>query len=365
MTNILGTGESSGAFDRPWSKLVEMEEQVRRKGFGKGTILGQAGHEIRSVAHYLSSPSNLFIAAGDKAGVLNVGCFDLETGAPANGGTWRPLLALPSRDGASHVIDVLQIADTLHGPRLIIGTRGNGAWILPLDRLIAGDHATPAQLPFSENRAVRRLLFDQRSQTLWAAADTRCLAWDFSSLEVDPVVDVELDARATAFAIDRGEDGDDHFYVATNMSTLHRLRRGSDGRFALAEGEITERNADWNGRASVIEHMIPLSEIVEMDLVPGEWRRRFPHRGVAATTLRHAMVLFEESGALVCDVRRVALHSKILAVAPICLPEWQGIAVATLEKTIRVFRPSGIRQPDDEFDPYCKNAPELRTPRTL
>lgn len=354
------------SFNEKWQQLVAMEERVGRKGFTKGELIGTAEHEIRSLVTQVLSDRAVFVAAGDKNGVIYTGCFDRETGRAVHGSPWRKLPHLRFRSGGHRVVDVLQIVQTGSGARLVVGTRGNGAWMLPLDALIAGESGVQAeQLVESANACVRRLLYDDVSASLWCGAETRCIAWSLSGRLPEVIADVELGGRATAFAIDRDADrANDQLYIATNRLTVHRLGRGGDGRFIV--GHFADENAIWRGRSSVVENMMPLSDIVAEDNGSGARRRRFRERGVIATTLRHVMVIYDaEDGRIANDSRRVTMYSKILAAAPLCFPHWQGIAVATLEKRIRLFHPSAVRRPNDDSAEFDTNAPENARPSAL
>lgn len=350
-------------------RLGAMEVRVGHRGFDDGVVLGSpAAHEIRALTCHPRADRTLVIASGDKRGAIRIGLFAADNGAPLNDAPWRVLPALPTADGYHRVVDALCAVTSERGDALVAATRGNGVWLLPMDMALdASVPFAPRQLSGSEGRVVRRLLYDAHSRTVWGAVETRLVGWQLDGAEARIVAEVDIGARATALGIDTGSTpDDDHLYIATNLSTLHRVRRSPGGAFEVTADTFLQQNAVWCGRASVIETIIPLSRIVRYDSASSAWVRRFDDRGVVATTLRHVMVMTDQQGAgLLCDTRRVAVYSKILAAAPVCLPKWAGIAVATLDGMIRLFRPSGIRRPGGDYHAYCEDAPESAAPRSL
>ena len=362
---------------RSLDELRLMEEAVARKGFDEGVQLGDAAqHEIRALICHPRGDDHVIIASGDKWGDVRVGLFARADGAPVNARAWHKLPPLPVTH-EQRVVDALCSAPTRDHEWLAIGTRGNGAWLVSLEEALDESQPfKPLPLPGSEDRVVRRLLYDAHSRTLWGAVsneadktvETRLVAWRLERDGPYIVADIDTKARVTALAIDHSVNSphNDHFYIATNLSLLHRIPRSPYGTFEVNPDTLEAKNAVWRGRSSVIESIIPLSRIERYDAQHGKWVRRFTDRGIVATTLRHVMVMSDlEDKGLLCDVRRVAVFSKILAAAPVCLPKWSGIAVATLDGKIRLFRPSGIRRPEGDFVPYCEDAPENLAPRSL
>jgi signal transduction histidine kinase len=358
-----------------------MESAIGRKGFDEGVTLGDAAsHEIRALVCHPRG-DDLVVASGDKRGAVRVGVFSRANGSPVQPVPWRVLPWFPAMDDTHRVIDALTAVVADGQEWLAVGTRGNGAWLVSLDEALDASRTfRPLPLPGSEDRVVRRLRYDAPSRVLWAAVnnqpdepvETRLVAWRIDGsaaqpLGDKPLVDIDTGARVTALAVDAGPSvGDDQLYVATNLCTLHRLSRSANLDFEVTPGAFDSAKAVWRGRSSVIESIIPLSAIARYDDERKEWVRRFRDRGIVATTLRHIMVMSDLEGrGILCDVRRVAVFSKILAAAPISLAKWAGIAVATLDGKIRLFRPSGIRRPAGDFVPYSETAPENAEPRSL
>ncbi|HSL82267.1 MAG TPA: hypothetical protein VLF66_05790, partial [Thermoanaerobaculia bacterium] len=284
-------------------------------------------------------------------------------------------------------MDRLLVVPWKENHAVVAATRGNGAWLVPLEAIIAaledegtGDSDTPIagaiQLPGSAAQPVHRLLFDQSTGTLFAGVGTSLLAWSLRQGELDPSLDLKLGCQVAALTIDRappdaeGSEGD-HLYIATNRFLLHRFPRDESGLFPVSESRLNGREgAVWEGRVSVVEHLHPLS-----DLADSYGRRLFRHRGVVGASLRHAFVIFDDehrSGRTAAFSVRLAVSlSKILAVRPLVVPQegqgtWYGLAVSTLDQRIRIFRPSGVRAPEEDDDrPFARDVPEASSPTSL
>jgi hypothetical protein len=351
-------------FAESWNKLKAMEDRVRRKGFNQGRVLGEAGHEIRGLTSHHLPDGTLFVAAGDKAGGIYVTCVDAITGEP-QGGEFRKLPPLDQDAYEDRVVDVLRVAGNSEDPWLIVGTRGDGAWCVRVQAILDGANLHFERLPGSEGGVVRRLMVD--GETVWAAVDTKLMAWNLGSSSIAPVTEIELGVRVTAIAIDRDAlRSGDELYVATNRCALYKFSRHGDGSFPVTADAIATQKPAWRGRSSVIENVMPLSDFVFFNTQRGAWERRFSERGVVATTLRHVMTITATAdGRVECETRRVSVLSKILAAAPVCLADWYGVAIATLEGRIRLYRPSGIRSAGHDFAPYRRDAPENEVPRSI
>lgn len=362
--------KSEDSFTKRWEALTGLAEHVFRKGFDDGEVLGMAAHEVRGLACHLLDEDRLLVMAGDKLGFWYAGTFDSKTGKPADL-TWHELPSV--YEGETHyVIDILRIVSWQGEPAVVVGTRGDGARIAPLSAVSRRDWkgAGLVALPGGEGRAVRRILFDPVAQTLWAVCGTDLLVWSLAT-ETPRLVRAErLEFRVTALAIDRWEDDPalDQLYVATNLCGLHRFDRAPDGSFRVTADDLRPENSFWQGRASVLEWLEPISAICRLNQSTGRWVRRYKDRGVFGATLRHLVLISDDpmgSSTAFSQNRIVTLDSKILDFTSVCFPSWQCLAVATLEGKVRIFRPSGMRKPEREFAPYSENLPESSSPSAL
>jgi len=370
LTTTTPLGRRHENLSRLWCSLGDLGQRLTRQGFDRGSLLGATGHEVRGLACSCLASEQLVVVAGDKLGSWYGGTFDPETGDPGDA-QWRELPGL-GRTGILCVVDLLRIVSWRGESAVVIGTRGNGAWIAPLAAV-----ATPGwrgdgllALPGSDGRVVRQLLADPHSETLLAAVDTGVLTW---SLHDEPalVQDERLEVQVTAFAIDQ-DDSDrslDRLYVASNPSGLHRIGRQRDGTFRVLPSALASAGAIWRGRGSVVERMVPISDLLEQ--VPGStrWRRKYHERGVVGTTLRHLLLVHDgpdADGPAFSQTRLATARSRILDLAVFSFPSWQGLAVSTLEGRVRIFRPSGMRRPEhDPFASYPVGAPESSSPLAL
>lgn len=357
-------------FASRWDRLTDLAEHVFQKGFDKGQVLGNAGHEIRGLACHLLDPGRLLVLAGDKLGAWYAGTFDLASGAPAD----LPWHELPSvhRSHVRHVIDVLRIVFWQNEPAVVIGSRGGGACIVPLSAVSQpgwqGDGLV--RLPEGDGKPIRRLLFDSATQTLWAAAGTELIVWSLAGATPLLVQRESLGFRVTALAIDLGDNSSgDQLYIATNRCDLFRLDRNAEGGFRVTTAMLEAESALWQGRASVMEWLAPLSSFCCYDKAENRWVRRYRERGVFGATLRHVVLVCDDpakKGAPLSETRIATLQSKILDLASVSLGSWQCLMASTLEGTIRIFRPSGVRMPeDDELAPYAERVPENASPISL
>ncbi|HEV7515815.1 MAG TPA: hypothetical protein VGR07_05920, partial [Thermoanaerobaculia bacterium] len=341
-------------------------------GLGEEEILGRTAHEVRGLACHPLDDRQVLVLAGDKLGKWWAGAYSPAAPAPA-ALAWRELPRIPSPGERLRVIDRLTVVPWLRGHAVVVGTRGNGAWLAPLEAVLDPGWSNSGDLrplPESDGKKVRRLLFDPTSATLWAAAGCELVIWSLAGPEPRTVRRERLGYRVTALAIDRGETpAEDHLYLATNRGTLHRLERGRDASFALDPAALVPERAVWRGRSSVIERLAPLSEVRHFNLTTGTWQRRYAERGVLGTTLRHLLLvcLREDPNApAVSHSRLVVADSKILGLAVLCLPDWQSVAVSTLAGPLQLFHPSGVRHPGaKEFAPFPGEALENCSPTAL
>lgn len=183
-------------FAERWGKLKDMEERVGRKGFDPLKVLGKADHEIRGLACNLMPDGALFVAAGDKAGGIYVTCVDVLTGETRAGRSFRKSPPLTPSSSEHRVVDVLQIAGSGADAWLIAGTRGNGAWRVPVQAILSDDDDLPYEQLTGSQGVVRRLMLD--GNILWAAIDTRLMAWTLDNADAQLSVRLELGARITA-----------------------------------------------------------------------------------------------------------------------------------------------------------------------
>lgn len=354
-----------------WERLTDLAEHVFRKGFDKGQVLGKAGHEIRGLACYLLDPGHLLVLAGDKLGSWYAGTFDPVSGVPAN----LPWHELPSVHCGNdrHVIDVLKIVFWQSEPAVVVGSRGGGACLAPLAAVSQPGWQGEGlvRLQEGEGTPIRRLLFDPATQTLWAAAGTELLVWSLTEATPRLVYRESLGFRVTALAIDHGDGGfsDDQLYIATNRCCLFRFNRLADRSFRVTAAMLEPKGALWQGRASVMEWLEPLSSIRCFDKATGRWARRYRERGVFGATLRHLVLVCDDPSGRphpLSETRIATLQSKILDLASVSLGSWQCLMASTLEGTVRIFRPSGVRKPEtNELAPYAEGVPENASPISL
>ncbi|HYU34502.1 MAG TPA: HAMP domain-containing sensor histidine kinase [Thermoanaerobaculia bacterium] len=354
-----------------WQALTDLADSVSRKGFDRGALLGTTAHEVRGITCHLLDDHRVLVIAGDKLGSWYAGTFDPRTGEPADL-SWRELPSLYSRE-PRFVVDLLRIVEWMGEPAVVVGTRGDGARIAPLSCVSrpgwTGEGLTV--LPGGEGKAIRRLLLDPVSRTLWAAGGTHLLAWALDEDRPRLIQQEDLGFRVTALAIDQDEDDParDQLYVATNRCGLHRFGRTAEGGFKVTAAALDLETIFWRGRTSVIEWLEPLSAIRRLDGSTGKWGRRYRDRGVFGATLRHLVLVCDDLGggsSAVAQTRIATLQSKILDLESFCLPSWQCLAVATLEGKVRLFRPSGLRRPDhDEHAPYPEGVAEIDSPAAL
>ncbi len=367
-----GSGENT--FSSRWERLTDLAEHAFRKGFDEGRVLGTAGHEIRGLACHLLDSGRLLVLAGDKLGSWYAGTFDPASGVPAD----LPWHELPSvhRSDIRHVIDILRIVSWQGEPAVVVGTRGGGACLSRLAEVSRPGWQGDGLVRFPEggSKPIRRLLFDPVAHTLWAAAGTDLLVWSLAEAIPRLIRRESLGFRVTALAIDRGADSadsanGDQLYLATNRCDLYRFNRMADLSFRVTAALLEPQRALWQGRASVMEWLEPLSSIRCFDKATGRWVRRYRERGVFGATLRHVVLVCDDpaQGAQPLSETRIAtLRSKILDLASVSLGNWQCLMASTLEGRVRIFRPSGVRKPeDDELAPYAKKVPENASPISL
>lgn len=375
-------GPEEVCLDPEWRILERLGGRIHRKGFDRGKTLIEAQHEIRGMACRRFDESRHVVAAGDKLGRWHVAVFDARhLGAEC---LQNPVVQFSKREGPpcagedDRVIDAIEMLDGRDGCSVAIGTRGNGLWLVSLESAIEAPQGQPlgwTQLDGSAGRRIRKLLLDPAANTLWAAAEGAILCWSLESSPPRLLTDESLPFRINAFAIDEDPDGiaeNDHLYLATNDFRLCCLGRSSQGTFEVSAESLARSEPIWKGRLSTIEHLWPLSKIRRFDRAAGDWVRRFTHRGVAAATLRHQMLIYRENDAsgeasqYHCYARLVVAHSKVLAMGALNMPDWQGFIVSTLEGGARIFRPSGIRDPEsDRYLPFESNWPEQSPPSAL
>lgn len=355
--------------DPDWRLLRRLSTQVYRKGFDLGVSIGKADHEIRALAAHPLGDHRYVVLAGDKMGSLYAAelqvtpdSFDSLPELGSNRFGWRRLAPIPGKH--HRVIDEIVFVPRAEGTAVVVATRGGGAWIMQLDALLSSspnEGFDGQQLPASEGKVVRELLFDPIAGALWAAADQSLLCWSLGTSEPVLSQEIGLDCRVTALAMDEGPDPqEDHLYLATSRRELQRGERNRNGFFAGA------RETVWEGRASVLEHLIPFSALRVQDS-EGRWKRRYRERGIVGSALRHVLLLYEEAGAdsITCVTRLVVATSKILTLGVLNLGNWQGLAVSALDGRVRLFRPSGMRNPGDEFEPIDLPTPESSSPASL
>ncbi|HVT18790.1 MAG TPA: sensor histidine kinase [Thermoanaerobaculia bacterium] len=357
-------------FERQWGELVDLARVIQQRGFDRGCVLGATRHEVRGLACHLAGDGRLAVLAGDKHGGWYAGEFDLATGR-ALALPWHELPPLPCTP--RRVINILRVVPSGSGHSAVIGTRGDGAWLAPLEEVLKAGWQGHGlrRLPGCEGAEVRRLLYDRATGQVWCCAGTDLLAWSLAGNEPELAFRERLGYRVTALAIDEGEEGshDDHLYIATNRSTVHRLQRSPGGLFLPRSSDLAPAASVWQGRASVIEHLRPLSEIRALDRRTGRWKRRFPERGVIGATQRH-LVLLEidraDPAVATSQVWLISKESQVLALEVFCLPGWQAIVASTLDGGLRIFRPSGVRRPPhDELAATPGTAPEADCPGDL
>ncbi len=387
---------------RLWGELTRLSDRISRRGFDYERTLISARHEIRGLAsHALDEDGHYLVVAGDKRGAW----YAAEFGFDDPEYTVSPFVELPAPAGNTRVIDDILVAPWGEGGKqgVVLATRGNGAWVTPLDRILdtlfGGQPALSAgesiQLPGSEERQINRLVFDPPSRTLLAVARheyrNEFLVWSLAQSQPELVSREELPYAVTALAVDRADEGSegDQLYVATELFEMYCFTRPGRGRKFRVTAETIEakRDADrrgtepmpWQGRLSPILQMRPLSDIGHRDPRSGEWRRTYPHRGVFAITLRHLLLLYdtpEEPGAVRCHARLVVDHKDNLSLTILNLPEteedcdryagWHGVAVSTLRGHVRIFRPSGVRRPESGgFGLFRRDAAEMKSPTSL
>jgi signal transduction histidine kinase len=357
-------------FSRLWRSLAVLGERLAQQGFDSGRLLGRTGHEVRGLACHVLDDGRLLVIAGDKLGLWYGGTFDPQTGEPADL-PWHELPRLRQKE-PFHVVDLLRVIPWRGGHAVVIGTRGNGAWIAPLAAVASSGWMGEGllSLPGSRAKVVRRLLHDRHSETLWAAVDSGLLVWSLKG-EPELIQEEHLSFRITAFTIDEDENGSqkDQLYLATNRSSLHRFTRSAEGCFQVVPEALVTEKAIWRGRGAVIEWLRPLSEIRARHPDTGAWRHRYQERGIVGATLRHLVLVYDgpnPGSTTFSQARLVTGKSKILDLAVFCLPSWQSLAVATLEGRVRIFRPSGLRLPErDELAPFPEWAPENSSPTAL
>lgn len=370
-TALKADRSSEAEFASRWERLTDLAEHVFRKGFDKGQVLGKAGHEIRGLACHLLDPGRLLVLAGDKLGGWYAGTFDPVSGAPANL-PWHELPSVHCGD-VRHVIDVLQIVIWQSEPAVVVGSRGGGACLAPLAAVSQPGWQGEGlvRLPEGDGTPIRKLLFDPAGQTLWAAAGTELLVWSLAEAAPRLVYRESLGFRVTALAIDQGDHGSggDQLYIATNRCGLYRFDRLEDLSFQVTAAMLEPERALWQGRASVMEWLEPLSSIRCFDRATGRWARRYRERGIFGATLRHLVLVCDDPAGRphpLSETRIATLQSKILNLASVSLGSWQGLMASTLEGAVRIFRPSGVRKPENnELAPYAKGVPENESPISL
>lgn len=360
------------ALDQAVVELSDLGDRVFRKGLSRGRLLGRARHEVRGLAVMDVGGGRSLAVAGDKSGAWYRVVFEAATGDVV-----VPMESLPPlpTEGPRRVVERLFPITWRDRPALCVVTRGGGAWLVTVDAVLGNPadlRAVP--LPSSTGRTVGRMTFDPRAGTLFGAIGDELLAWDLRTAETEGVLRAatqvfRLPRRVTELAIDLSPKGDpkgDHLYLATGDFSLVRLGRSAAGGFEPTAAAVDAAKPIWKGRLAPIERLLPLSGL--RCLEGGRWVRRFPdHRGVIAASLRHLMLIYGDGaeGPATCQVRMVVSQSKILALQVLNLPEWQGIAVATLEGRLRLFRPSHLRRPEDDDDDYFRAGPELGAPAGL
>lgn len=100
---MMGSIESmQDDFGLRWQALTDLADNVYRKGFDEGRLLGTTAHEVRGLACHLLDDHRLLVLAGDKLGSWYVGTFDLRDGSPAD----LPWHELPELDAAFRCEDI-------------------------------------------------------------------------------------------------------------------------------------------------------------------------------------------------------------------------------------------------------------------
>ena len=365
-----------------------------RRGLDGERRLINARHEIRGLACLPLTDARYFVAAGDKSGFWYATEFDFDDPE----GTVSPFVTLdpprtPKGSKKRVIDDILIVPWGVGGYGIVLATRGNGAWIAPLDevrdRLLRREDGKVGlmRLPESTGRKMHGLVYDASSRTLFAIAHHQSMhelfAWSLAKQDLQATRENFGSHGLTCIAIDKadGRDEEDLLYVATNrfeLFTFERPRANAPFRVTAQTLAIKAAREEsvWQGRLSPILRMRPLSDVGYRD-PQGQWRRTFPQRGVVAMTLRHLLLVYDMPDEPArYHSRLVAGETMNLDLKILNFPEreedqqalsgWHAVAVSTLENKLRIFRPSGLRLPESGgFGLFRRDTPETRFPTHL
>ncbi len=362
-SRVLWGGES-GSTPSPkgaaFDELVAIARRIRQRGLGDPNPLIQGAHEIRGLCWHPLGNHRYLVFAGDKMGRWYRAELDLSM--PGQVGECLALPPVPDADDRSRVIDRLLTVPWNGGHGVVLGTRGAGAWIVPMESLVG--EAPPGRdvmvlLPGSDGRYLGPWVYDPITQTLLAAAHDGLGndLFQWSLAEAEPrLIDHEerFPYPVTALTIDQAVCGDsrdaDFLFLATGRCELFRFERQGRDRFHVSLKRLVARRPVWKGCSAPIHHLVPFSDFGIADPDTEAWRRAFRQRGVVAATLRRLVVVScsrvggPEAPAR-SQVRMVIGHSRILTLRAINarLPEgaaWHGLAVSTLNGELRIYRSS-------------------------
>ena len=299
--------------------LVRLEDRVLRVGLDHGRRLGGTDHEIRSMVCFPQDGGRYLLIVGTRTGEIRARAFGIEDRGEAEGGFVK-LAPLPSgrEPGPCDVTDPrsIEALAVVHWDRadrgLVVGTRGQGVWLLSLPAIEGRLEETtapqgwsgtelrallaPRDLAESGVQALRALLFDPRSSrpTLFAAVGDTLWSWRFEAGRrriPRPSRAVFSDKHLLALALDESPatPRDDALYLSLNDGTLRVSRRDEAGDFQVVH-DVTSTETAWSSRDSVAERLVPISRIrqVHGTACPALFAR---DRGVIGSTLRHAFVI--------------------------------------------------------------------------
>ncbi len=304
-----------------WTRVIELGARLHLRGFTTGHALGTTDHEVRALDGVCLDDSRFVTVAGDKSGRLYYGIFDPRCGTALTPWTSIPMTADPQRP--RRVVDALHIVSGSRGRMVVVGTRGDGVWLLPLSEDGRPSPDDALLLPDSDGLSVRHIVFDPRSSSLFCAADDTLHRWSLECHPPRPEGRWALPSLVTSLALCLAPDdhAEDTLWLATNDCALYRVPREPEGGFDPTT--VLKAPPRWQGEEDVIQTLVPLSALGP------QWPM-----GVIAGTLRHLVVLWNDEEA----TRLVVADTEILHLAPLRSAGLHGLLVFTLDATALLFR---------------------------
>ena len=312
-------------------KLHAIRREAERWGFDAPEKLGVLDYEARAMVAVRTSTERLTFV-GTKGGKLWVHAW-----GATHSGTLHDISMLPWVEGGPEPsIDALAVVQDT-GPTIAVGTRGSGAWLVPVSGIDI-DREAVCLIPGTEGTRIRALLFDDPSRTLFVS--TRCGRLVAYHVDSRAHSDLLLPWRVTDMAVDVGSPTldaprPDLLFLSTNVGSLYRIPRGSDGDFPLSGALLTKESPFYVDAGDAITHLVPLVSYGRQGN-----SRVYEDRGVMTATHRYLRAVYETPDVERDDPHRVRVElpgvGKVLGIVAIPIPGHPLTVVAGVDDGLRV-----------------------------